>query len=480
MSSVVGLRTGMSLTVAGATTSANNGTFTITGISGSTVTVTTASGVNQAGSGGTVAWQYWAPIGVLTKKVSIYYQGALVETFDNLIGYDSTSPNFWETVIGTPANPVSQYVTVQYLGTGEQPANTYQATNYRYNPRLLMGNSVAVGDNATSSATVTTHAQAAGFDGSDPSNASYIGVAGVSPTGLQAFLQTEKYQINLVACPSISAAPVVQALIALAQTRADCVALIDPPFGLTPQEVTDWHNGQGIYAGDHSAFVSNYAALFWPWVKQLDPYSGNNVWVPPSGFMPGVFAYSDGVGQPWYAAAGITRGRVPNALDVEYHASKGDTDYFYGPGNGNAINPILSFAKDGICVYGNRTLQRVPSALDRINIRRLMILIETSVAASCRALVFEQNDPTLWRQFTALVTPFLQNLRGQRALDWFQVVCDSTTNNSQMLNNNEMGAKVYLIPTKTAEKIILNFTLLASGTNVTEFIANDSGQNLNS
>ena len=437
---------------------------------------------SQGGSG--VVYQYmmvtgtptWVAVGVLTKRVRVLYRGQQVEIFDNLIGYDPTSANYWDTVISKSA-----YITADYVGTnGEQPISTYNAVNFPYNPRLLMGSTVAVGMTNTSGAAVTSFAMAAGADGSDPNQYDYIGQQlSTGWTGLQAFLRTGLYDINILCAPAVTTASVVQAILSICETRHDCFGVIDTPFGLTPQTVIDWHNGTGSYSGDHAAFVSNCSGMYWPWLQMADPYNNVNVWVPPSAVIPGVFAYNDEVGESWFAPAGITRATLNNVIKTEYHIEVGDVEQFYGPGNGNAINPIMTFNTDGVVVYGQRTLQRTPSALDRINVRRLMFYIEKAVATSARRLVFEQNDSVLWARLKGMIDPFLQSLMGLQALDWYKVVCDSTTTTPQMMNNSEVGCRIYLIPTKTAERIQLNFALLASGTNVTEFIANDTSTTIN-
>jgi hypothetical protein len=214
-------------------------------------------------------------------------------------------------------------------------------------------------------------------------------------------------------------------------------------------------------------------------VKQYDPYSGNNLWMPPSAVIPGVIAYNDQVGEVWYAPAGVNRGQVPNAIAVEYPVQQSDVEAMYGPGNGNAINPIQSFPESGITVFGQRTLQRFPSALDRINVRRLMFYIEQSIAKASRSLIFEQDDAILWGQWLGLVNPFLSSLLGQRALDWYQAVCDSTTNTADTENNNMVCSTVYVIPRKTCEVWQVNFTLLASGASISTFLAQDQGLGTN-
>jgi len=270
--------------------------------------------------------------------------------------------------------------------------------------------------------------------------------------------------------PAVTLADVVTEVISVCETRHDCLGIIDTPFGLTVSEAVDWHNGTGPYTGLHSAFVSNMSAMYYPWVQVFDPYTQREMWLPPSAVIPGVIAYNDAVGEIWYAPAGVTRGHVWDAIKVEHNVTQGEMDYMYGPGNGNALNPIVSFSRDGITVYGQRTLQRVPTALDRVNVRRMLFYVEKAIATSVRKLVFEQDDPILWRRFVGLVTPFLQSMVSRRAIEDFKVVCDASTNPAERRNNNEMGAKLLIIPTKSAEKIVLDFTLMASGMSFDEFI----------
>lgn len=433
------------------------------------------TGVTSSGS-------TWNKIGIHTKQLRVFVNGIQQEVFDGLIGYDNTSANYWDNKVGTENSPVSKYIFAEYLGTGNtagaQPMSTYNNTKFPNNPRLLMGNSTQVRAYNVSSSATTTFANCRGVDGANPNASAYIGAvqSDRTSTGLQCFYNVSQYPINLVCVPGITLTSVIDAVITLCETRKDCLGILDTPLGLSVQEAIDWHNGQGIYAGDHSAFVTNKAAMYYPWVLQYDPYSSSNIWLPPSAVVPAVISYSDSVGELWYAPAGINRGTIPNAISVETQISEGDMDAMYGPGNGNALNPIVQFPQNGIVVWGQRTLQRTPSSLDRINVRRLVFYIEKSLSAASRQLNFEQNDPILWAQILNLYNPFLLNLKGRRALYWFQTVCDSTTNTAQTINQNQVVSKVYLIAEKSAEAIVIQVALLPNGANVSEFVT--SAQNV--
>ena len=475
-----GMFVGASIVVAGLTGVGVplNGTHVLTGRGDSAVTFAATGYTNIASTvipalTGTAALKTWTAVGLLTKRVKVFYQGRQVEVFDNLVGHDSDSVNYWDSVIGSPGAAVSKYVYAEYVGSnGEQPAATYNKVKHPLNPRLLMGVSTSVQPNGLTTGAADTFSNATGRDGENPDAAAYIGTiseAGVH-TGLKVFLKSAEFDINMLCVPAVTLADVVTEIISVCETRHDCLGIIDTPFGLTVSEAVDWHNGTGPYTGLHSAFVSNMSAMYYPWVQVFDPYTQREMWLPPSAVIPGVIAYNDAVGEIWYAPAGVTRGHVWDALKVEHNVTQGEMDYMYGPGNGNALNPIVSFSRDGITVYGQRTLQRVPTALDRVNVRRMLFYVEKAIATSVRKLVFEQDDPILWRRFVGLVTPFLQSMVGRRAIEDFKVVCDASTNPAERRNNNEMGAKLLIIPTKSAEKIVLDFTLMASGMSFDELI----------
>jgi len=366
------------------------------------------------------------------KFVKVYLDEIIQEQFDNL-STDPMDDNFWETVF----EEQSQLLDAEYL-----VADNGQPDNGTY--------TLAGGNN--------------GVDGI--TDADYIGVQTPNgATGLQLFANPEAVDINMLAIPGISSGAVINSIITLCELRGDVLGLIDPPFGFNVQDVVDWHNGVGF---SHAAFVSNKAALYWPWVRMPDAYNATETYIPPSGIMAQVMAYTDQSTETWFAPAGLTRGRLFEALEVEYSATQGERDYMYGPGNGNAVNPIVDFTRDGINVWGQRTLQRMPSSLDRVNVRRLLFFIEKSIAISSRFLVFDQNDEILWERFKNLVTPFLESIAARRGLEDFQVVADESTTTAFRRNNNEMNAKVMLIPTKSAEKIIIDFALFASGATFAE------------
>lgn len=300
-------------------------------------------------------------------------------------------------------------------------------------------------------------------------DADYIGtISGQTKTGLEMFSSQDEIDINLVAIPGQSSDAIVTALLSFAQTRGDCLAIVDPPFGLTVQQVVDWHNGAGSYTS-HQALNTSYAALYWPWVQVYDTFSGTNIWVPPSGFATSVIAYTDAVADPWWAPAGLTRGRLIQALKTEYNPTQGDRDYMYS--GGNAVNPIVNFQFDGITIYGQRTLQREPTALDRINVRRLLLYLRKTAATTVKYLVFEPNDPTTWRRFILLMNSALDVVKNRRGLIDYKVICDNTTNTPALIDQNTMKGRILIKPTKAAEIIEIDFEILPTGANFNDVLS---------
>jgi len=301
-------------------------------------------------------------------------------------------------------------------------------------------------------------------------DADYIGVAlnplTNGPTGLQTFADAEQINVNLLAIPGQSSTPVMGALLQLCESRADCMCVIDPPFGLNVQEVVAWHNGQGL--GNTQALNSSYGALYWSWLEIYDSDNAIKLYVPPCGAVLAQYALTDQVTDPWFAPAGLNRGRLLTALNVEISPNLGARDIMYG--DGNAVNPIVNFVQDGITIWGQRTLQRKPSALDRVNVRRLMLYLRKVAARFSKYFVFEPNDPITWKLVQRTFDPLLEDVRARRGIREYRVVCDETTNTAARVDRNELWAKIYIKPTKSAEIIVLDFIILAQGAEVTEDI----------
>ena len=236
------------------------------------------------------------------------------------------------------------------------------------------------------------------------------------------------------------------------------------PPSLNPLEAVDFLKGRGGYS--HAAFDSSYAALYYPWLEVADPATSQRKLVPPSGAVCGCYARNDRKARVWHAPAGIDRGRVFNALGVGYRTSRAERDVLYPEG----INVIAAFPDTGVNVWGQKTLQLQPSALDRVNVRRLMMHIGKAVAESSRFVVFEPNSPQTWRALARLVNPFLQTVKDGGGLHDYAVQCDEETNTPAHIDRNELVCRVFVKPTKTAEFVELNFVLVATGGSFAEIL----------
>jgi uncharacterized protein len=365
------------------------------------------------------------------------------ESYDGLVA-DSSSSQFWETVI----NGTSQFITVTWLNDNltSQPANT-------------TGDNPAVG---------IMDALSGGADGLPPEDADIIGaIYSGYQTGLWAYADTDNLDIAILTAPGYSSPAVIESINEIVTQRGDCLGIIHGPQGLNAQEIVDWHNAANEFTAGGSTpsvLIENSAmALYWPWVQIYDNYNAQNVWIPPTGMALQAIAYNDLVGEAWYAPAGINRGKCTGALAIEYRPTLGDREFIYGPGNGNAVNPLVDLPLDGITIYGQRTMQRFPSALDRINVQRLIFYSAKVLSRACRVLVFEQNDAILWNQFKNIVAPYMADIQSRRGVEQYLIICDETTNTPFNRNNNEMYGVIMLIPTKSAEKIIIQFVVNASG-----------------
>jgi hypothetical protein len=204
---------------------------------------------------------------------------------------------------------------------------------------------------------------------------------------------------------------------------------------------------------------TSYAASYWPWCQIQDPSSGKNVWVPASVLIAGVYAYNDRVAEPWFAPAGINRGGLGTVIRAEQKLPQSSRDTLYQ----GKVNPIATFPGTGTVVYGNKTLQTKASALDRVNVRRLLIALKSYIGQVANTLVFEQNTTATRNQFLAQVNPYLESVQQRQGLYAFRVVMDDSNNTPDVIDRNQLVGAIYLQPTKTAEFIYLNFNITPTG-----------------
>jgi len=207
------------------------------------------------------------------------------------------------------------------------------------------------------------------------------------------------------------------------------------------------------------ALDTNYAGVYYPWLKTIDVNTNKLIVVPPSVLMPAVYANNDNLAAEWFAPAGLNRGGVTGAVAVTNRLTHAERDELYE----GKVNPIAQFPGQGISAFGQKTLQAKPSALDRINVRRLLITTKKFIASTSRYLVFEQNTTDTRNKFLNVVNPYLENIQQKQGLYAFKVVMDDTNNTPDVIDRNIMKGAIFLQPTKTAEFIQIDFNILPTG-----------------
>jgi len=265
---------------------------------------------------------------------------------------------------------------------------------------------------------------------------------------------TDDYKFNLLLTPGLCDSlhtTQCTSIISNTANRGDNLFVLDlVPYNSTTTAVT----------GQAATRNNSYAASYWPWVQTQDPDSGRNVWVPASTLMAGVFAYNDKVAEPWFAPAGINRGGLTSVIRAEQKLTQSDRDTLYQ----GKVNPIATFPGQGVVAYGQKTLQTQASALDRVNVRRLLISLKSYIGQTANALVFEQNTLATRNQFLAQVNPYLQSVQQRQGLYAFKVVMDESNNTADVIDRNQLVGAIYIQPTRTAEFIYLNFNIMPTGT----------------
>lgn len=252
--------------------------------------------------------------------------------------------------------------------------------------------------------------------------------------------------------------------------RKDCMCILDVPRGLAinndgdeAYDIVKWRRGQ-----DGSTFNPNssYAALYGNWLEVFDKYNKKYRWVPSSGFMAGFYANTDDLRDPWWAPAGLNRSILTGVRRLAFNPDQGERDLLYK----NGVNPIVSFSGQGKVVWGQKTLLDKSSAFDRVNVRRLFLVLEKAISKASKYFVFEMNDRITWFQMTNMIQPYLREVQGRRGIYAFKVVIDETTNTPERIDRNELWGNIFIQPARAAEFIILNFIATPTGANFEEFI----------
>jgi hypothetical protein len=270
---------------------------------------------------------------------------------------------------------------------------------------------------------------------------------------INALSNPDEYDINLVSMPGINRElhpAIVDNMIAMVENRQDCFYIAD---------FTDFDSSITTATEQANMVDSNYAACYYPWMKTIDSSTNKITTVPPSTLLPAVFASSDRIGAEWFAPAGLNRGGITGAVSVLNRLTHAERDILYE----NKVNPIATFPGQGIVAFGQKTLQDRASALDRINVRRLLITMKKFIASTSRYLVFEQNTTETRARFINTVTPYLESIQQRQGLYAFNVVMDESNNTPDVIDRNVLAGAIFLQPTKTAEFIVIDFNILPTG-----------------
>ena len=264
----------------------------------------------------------------------------------------------------------------------------------------------------------------------------------------------DEYVYNIISAPGLiyefgDHKTQLDSIISTAESRGDCIAVIDVQnYGATVANVT----------GTAATLNSSYTATYWPWLQTLSS-NGKTVWIPASVIIPGVYAFTDSAAAPWFAPAGLTRGGLGDVIQAERKLTRSQRDTLY---NAN-VNPIATFPGSGISVFGQKTLQKKKSALDRVNVRRLLIDLKKFLGDTAKQLVFEQNTIATRNSFLATVNPYLESVVQRQGLYAYRVVMDDSNNTPDTIDRNQLIGQVFIQPAKTVEFVVLDFTIEPTG-----------------
>jgi len=392
----------------------------------------------------------------------------ILETWANL-SLDPNASNYIEKVIGNSTQTVTED-----SGTGEYyvaNAGTYNTISNFVRVKSVTAKTLNYFDNAgnaKSEFTASIPLAASGtFGGASGTPFETITgtfyeniatdtqglVADNYTISLNLLANQDDYKYNLIVAPGLtkqSHSSPLTTMVDTSQQRGDNLSVIDlRNYG---SEINPVVNGA-------SSVDSSYAATYWPWVQTIDPDLGSQVWVPASTMMPGVFAFNDTAGEAWFAPAGLSRGSMNTVLRAERKLTNGNRDTLYQAN----VNPIATFPNAGVVVFGQKTLQTAASALDRVNVRRLLIALKNYISQIADNLVFEQNTIATRNNFLTQVNPYLASVQQRQGLYAFKVVMDDSNNTPDVIDRNQMIGQIYIQPTKTAEFIYLDFNILPTG-----------------
>lgn len=277
------------------------------------------------------------------------------------------------------------------------------------------------------------------------------------------FANPDSIGVSLIATGSASTA-VANHVINMAVTRGDALAFVSPTMSNVVDNVGD--EATSITTTRAAFDSTSFAVMDSGWKYQYDRYNDTYRWVPLNGDIAGLCAYTDSVRDPWYSPAGFNRGIIKNAVKLAWNPTQAERDVLYK----NGINPVVTFPGEGTVLFGDKTLLSRPSAFDRINVRRLFIVLKKAISKASRSSLFEMNDEFTRAQFVNLVEPYLRNVQGRRGIYDFRVVCDSTNNTPEIIDREEFVGDIYIKPARSVNFIQLNFVAVRTGVNFEEVV----------
>jgi hypothetical protein len=394
----------------------------------------------------------------------------VLESWTNL-SMDPTAPNYVARLLGNQTK-VYNAADNQIEVVGDYPNNSryvYVSSVVTPTPFYFDNNGIAksqftssIPSNASGSftgatGTLNTGVEAYYNNNIDVASTNTQGLTGSNYTNMLNLLgNVDDYKYNILLTPGLFASTLnlgssqVTTAINNTMNRGDAIYVVDlVPFSSSINDITTQANAKN----------TSYAATYWPWVQTIDPDSAQLIWVPASTMVGGVYAYNDNVSEPWFAPAGINRGGLGTVVRAEKKLSQGNRDTLYQ----NKVNPIATFPGTGVVVYGQKTLQTKASALDRVNVRRLLIQLKGYISQVAQNLVFEQNSIATRNQFLSQVNPYLESVQQRQGLYAFKVIMDDSNNTADVIDRNQMVGQIYIQPTRTAEFIYLDFNILPTG-----------------
>ena len=391
---------------------------------------------------------------------------SVLESFNN-VSLDPKSPNYISRIIGDQTQVVRGSGTDVYLQTTGSYANAsryIRVKEVNYKTPNYLDNSGQAKDQYTASIPV----QASGTFG-DAVGSILTGTGkyydkitstdtqglkdGNYTTAFNILANKDDFKYNIISAPGLyqsGYSSVLNTLVANTENRGDNIVILD---------LEAYASSITAVTSTAAALDTSYAASYWPWCMVTDPDSGQRVWVPAGVLLPGVYANNDRTAEAWFAPAGINRGGLGVVVQAERKLTQANRDSLYT----GKVNPIATFPGRGVVVFGQKTLQNTASALDRVNVRRLLIALKNYISQVSDNLVFEQNTAATRNTFLAQVNPYLESVQQRQGLYAFKVVMNESNNGADVIDRNELRGAIYIQPTKTAEFIYLDFNILPTG-----------------